>query len=216
MDINAILSTIFTSTAISGLIAFVLKTYLENKIKNKFEKEKEQLLHSYEIEIEKLRHQFAIELQRVEANLNIIADINKEIVERRFNEYPSLVELVYRARNMARDITNNPESSFSLCSEFIARAKELEDLLYKYRIDLERDKVFIEIHRYKNLLKNFGMLLEDAIFYREKGDAPRVREYVAQIHNYYQDIEQFHKPIIERLSKMDQINLDATSVDEKA
>lgn len=204
MGINDFLVILLTSATVSGIISLLLKTYLDSTINRRIEKEREESKHLYEIEVEKLKHKLNVEFEKIGIELSLKSGLEKEIFERRFQEYPILVELIYRTRNMARDIARYPDSSDSLTSEFNVRANELEDYLYQYRMDLERDELFVGIHNYKNFLKNMSMLLADIKFYKERNDEPRLRDYIDKVHEQYEEIEKSHKPIIESLSSIDE------------
>ena len=133
---HSIFISVFTSTATTALLFFVFRTVLKSKI----------------------NHYFRTELEKYKSELHVTADFEKKMTTRRIEAYAYLVEVIYRTRNMARDLSIHFSlSNSSLFSEFKSRVKELEDCLYRYRIDLERDNLFIRVHEYKNLLLNFSL-----------------------------------------------------------
>ncbi|MCK5561583.1 MAG: hypothetical protein KAJ51_13355 [Thermoplasmata archaeon] len=174
-----IIAIILTSSVVSAIVTFLLKTFFESKI----------------------RHRYEIELEKFKTELSIKANTEHEITERRLEAYPKIVELVYRTRNMSREIVTRSDISPTLFDELSTRAGELEDSLYKYRIDLERDKVFTPIHTYKNILKHFVMNLSDIKYYRAQDDSKKVNNSLKTLNEIYEEIENQHKPIIEKLSK---------------
>lgn len=180
---------ILTSTVISALLTFLLNYIFENRQKHRYEKELTALQHSYEMQLEKLKSQMAIGI-----------DAQHEIIERRLESYPKLTEIVYRTRNMARDIAECNFSS-ALVEELQVRTRELEDCLYKFRIDLERDGIFGPVHAYKNVLKAFNLAVQDAVFYGSQADdEERAQQTVAQVSSLYANLETLHKPIIGKLT----------------
>jgi hypothetical protein len=82
MNFANILSAIVTSAIVSGIAAFVLKTYLKSRIE-----------HSYNVELAK----------QISVLLGTHAR-HRDVAARRMQGYPAIVELVYRTRNMARDL----------------------------------------------------------------------------------------------------------------
>src|SRR5512140_1602704 len=123
MDLPNWLISIVTSATVSGIVTVALKAYFNARI----------------------THHFEVELEKYKSELAIKADAEQGIAHRRLEAYPRIVELIYRTRNMARDLANDISiSNLSLAEELGARAKELENSLYQFRIDLERDSLFSE------------------------------------------------------------------------
>lgn len=190
MTLSEIITVILTSAAISSIVAFLLNYFFESRQQHRFEKE-----------ITGIEHNYAIRLETLKAQMVVGTDIQHEITERRLNSYPQLVELVYRTRNMARELVgaNHPPA---FAEELEARSTELEDCLYRYRLDLERDKVFGPIHTYKNLLKAFNLALKDVMFYQSKEtERERMQQEVKQLESTYRSMESLHESIIDLLSE---------------
>jgi cellulose biosynthesis protein BcsQ len=189
--LNDLIASLLTSTVVSTLVSFVLKSWFENQLK-----------HHFEIELEKVRHTYEIELEKLKAQLTVTTQTAHEITERRLNAYPLLGELIYRVRNLAREIVGSLETPHVLITEFSGRTNELEDNLYKFRIDLERDKVFIPIHMYKNVAKSFKRLLEDRDHYSNLGKTTEAENISKDLLDLYNEIEREHKTIIDNLSRI--------------
>jgi hypothetical protein len=141
MDLASLALTVITSTSVSAIVTFVLQTYLSKRIE----------------------YDFARRLEQYKSDLAIRLDKEHGITTRRLEGYPRIVELCYRTRNMARDLTQSSEPSQVLVTELRSRAKELEDLLFRFRMDLETDHVFVPVHRYKNLALQFVREISDAL-----------------------------------------------------
>jgi hypothetical protein len=92
-----------------------------------------------------------------------------------------------------------------LVDEFAAQTNELEDRLYSYRLDLERDGIFICVHTYKNAAKTFNRLLEDRKHLLELGELEQVADIAVQLKEVYGEIEKQYGPIIEDLSHHESI-----------
>jgi hypothetical protein len=186
MSLEEIGTAILTSAVVSTTIAGIIKLQLEKK---------------FEMKLEELRHSYEIELERIKNNLSIEADTIHKITERRLDIYPKIVEIVYRIRNMARDIANKKETPPVLVGELTSRARELEECLYNDRMDLQRDEVFEPIHTFKNIIKEFNILVKDFNYYKSMGDNEKAFSAYADITKLYDEkIEPLHMPIIQKLS----------------
>lgn len=188
MSSSEIVTAILTSAVISGLMSFILNYFFESRQQHRFERE-----------VENLRHSYAVQLEKLKAEMTIGADVQHEITERRLKSYPHLVELVYRTRNMARELVNaNFPPAFA--EELQMWTRELEDCLYRSRIDLERDGVFEPIHAYKNLLKTFNLAIKDAVFQESRKEEGQTGQGTEQLQSIYASVETLHKSIIDQLS----------------
>jgi len=58
--LNDLIASLLTSTVVSTLVSFVLKSWFENQLKHHFEIELEKVRHTYEIELEKLKAQLTV------------------------------------------------------------------------------------------------------------------------------------------------------------
>ena len=173
----------------------MLKTYFKARI--------EQV---YKIELEKLKSELAIKRGEDQAFLS-----------RRVEAYPALVEMIYRTRNMARDLAKSISSrNLSLVSEVAARAKELEELLYKYRIDLERDDQFNLVHCYKNLLLTFTMRTSDVKYFLEHEESERADGARADTGQLYEELEALYGKIVHELSLANVANKGAFALDQES
>lgn len=179
MDTTTILISVLSSSAVSGVIVFAVQTYMKGKIN-----------HHFQQEIEKLKSELSIEQNQ-----------KKIISDRRNEAYPIIVELVYKTRNMARDIVTIMDfKSKSLIEEFSSKTRDLEEVLYKYRIDLERDNCFTEIHGYKNALLNLNMKISDILFFFENNAEDKAMKHKTEMQNDYNTIEKSHQELISILS----------------
>lgn len=187
---ETLISTILASTFVSAAVSFVLKTWFEAQLKHFFEREIERLRHTYEIEIERLKYE-----------LDVRTDIVCEITERRFKTYPRIVELIYRIRNLSREIIHSTNIRPILIDELEARVKELENSIYVYRFDLERDGIFTAIHSYKNSVIVFNKAVSEYLLYQGNGETASASQTYARIRALYTEIDQEHRVLIEDLSK---------------
>jgi hypothetical protein len=189
MNLNDILTTLLTSTVVSTIVSFVFKSIFESRLKHHFEKE-----------LENLRQQHALEIEKIKSKLTIEADTVHQLSERRLGTYPKLVELIYRTRNLAREIAYNKQSLPILSDELASRVYELEERLFASRMDLERDEVFDYVHDYKNTIMGFHRLDRDLQHFYEKNEVDETDKIVADMKILFSRAETDHKLAIEKLS----------------
>jgi hypothetical protein len=181
MNISELLLTVATSTIVSGLVTFLLKTYFKVRIEATYNRQ----------------------LEKYKSDLLIAVKEQHERIVRRQEGYPKLVEIVYRIRNMARDLESSLlPSSYSLVGELNTRVKELEDSLFKYRIDLERDSLFVGVHEFKNICKNFCWKVGDVKYFLEHQEEERAQHLRSELKELYRSIEENHSAVIHDLSKL--------------
>src|SRR5215471_14395781 len=96
MDITTLLSSAAVSAVVSVIITFTLKTVLKSAIE-----------HRYKVELENIKKQHHLEIEKLKSQLAIVAATEREMTERRMSAYPKVVSLVYRTRNMCRDIAGH-------------------------------------------------------------------------------------------------------------
>lgn len=174
MNLSNFIISVVTSASVSSLIIIIFRSYI-NKI---------------------IEHHFRKNLEEYKSELAIKTDIESSISQRRLEAYPKIVELVYRTHNIVRDLINSKyQKDSSLIAELEGRKKELEDYLFQFRIELERDELFKDVHIYKNNLINFCILMSDVHYYskqkKEQKAAHRKEELITQykiIENSYQQI----------------------------
>ena len=208
-----IITALITSTVVSALSMFVVKTWFAESVKHQFSQELENMRHTHIIELEKLRSELALSQERFRSELNISADITHELTERRLNLYPKSVELVYRIRNLAREITKSLPVSLILVDELTARTKELKENLYSCRLDFQRDAIFWPLHTYKNTLQDFNREVSDYAFHNERSDFAKLQEVTINLECLYTKIETQHKPIIEKMSSFSEENSHIKAID---
>jgi hypothetical protein len=187
-DINWI-APFFGTAFFSAAFSFIIKIILEKKINNHFNLEIERIRHEYEMEMEKLR------------NIMLLEDFTRKgLQERRFILYPKMIELIYRSRNMVREISDSKEPSPMLIEELIARQNELEENLFHYRMDLEKDHFFESIHKYKNNIKIIITFIKEINYYKSEKNQEKINELQDKIKTFYKIIDIQYNEIIKDLS----------------
>jgi hypothetical protein len=189
--LNTALTAILTSGLVSGLAVFFLRIYVQAAIK-----------HRFDADLAEVRHGYDVELARLRADLRIATETTHEVTERRLLAYPKLGELVYRVRNIAREIANSPTVSATLRSELESRTNELEEKLFESRVDLERDNLFLVIHSYKNAVKLFVMFIGDLRFHQGANHDTEAQEVKSQMSKVYAQIDSQYGHAVKSLATL--------------
>jgi hypothetical protein len=95
---------------------------------------------------------------------------------------------------MARDLAGGSEWSRALRDELLTQSKSLEDLVFRFRIDLEADHIFVLVHRYKNLILEFVRAVPDA-------SAAQPPDALEQFRQSFGAIELCYKEVVSRLAQ---------------
>lgn len=163
MTTTEILTILLTSSLVSSAVTFLLRYFFERKQEHLLSETIEKIKHDYEMQVEDLKHQHDITIEKLKAELLFNTSVKQMIEERKISNYPKLVELIYRIRNIAREFTLDELPSVSI-DELRDKIEEFNDLLYQYRSDLERDGVFSQAHSFKNVVNAFILQLRDIQF----------------------------------------------------
>jgi hypothetical protein len=79
--------------------------------------------------------------------------------------------------------------------------KELEDSLFEFRIDLERDELFVLVHSYKGIAKEFSRTVSDLLFVSSAGNSEgNPEDFRDQMRDIYRELDPKHKTVIDHLS----------------
>lgn len=189
-DMDSLALSALVSAGISSVMTLIVKEFVQSAIQKKMQ-----------VEIENLKASHNIEMERLRSELAMAANVEREVVSRRLQAYPRMVSLIYRTRNISRDLARHLSiNNISLVDEIRSRAKELEDALYEFRLDLERDRIFIEIHGYKNEVLNFGLKAFDAKYFMERGDNERAGKLHQEMAGLFDVLDKSHYKCVEKLS----------------
>jgi len=190
--VEALLTGMGASVVSSGIIGFAIKTYLEAAIKQRFN-----------LETELLRQKLQAETERLKVDLALRQESQHEMNERRFKAYPLLVELVYRLRNVAREaVQANLANMNATVDDFQARVRALEDCLYGYRIDLQRDHVFASVHAFKNAARTFGFVMNDISYHVSKEELEQVAAARERLVEAYPPLDRLYLGVVESLASV--------------
>lgn len=190
MDVITIISSAAISAVVSGGISYSIKTALKSAIEN-----------HYKTELEKLKSKHSLEIESLKAQLVMMANLEREFTSRKLVSYPKMISLVYRIRNTSRDINKGLSvSNLSMVEDLALRVRELEEALYEFRFDLQRDHVFNEVHNFKNIALSFSIVAAKAKFFIYQNDNIKAEEECRQLNEVFSEIEQQHLAIIDSLT----------------
>jgi len=175
---KTIIVSLLTSTAVAGFLVFMVKQYVEKRIKLRFDKE----------------------LERVKTELSMAAARDQEMLRREFDIYPSLSEQVYRARNCARDVYEHFGNWYqSLEEAYVGSVQTLTEQLFRYRLFLE-EETFARVHKYKTDLSAFYAVFAEAKRKLDGGDAEGAEKLMRNhLRQLWTAVDRQHAEIIELL-----------------
>jgi hypothetical protein len=188
-DIWHVLATASVSAAVSGFVVFAARTWFKVAIENR-----------YHADLENLRNKHALEMELLKAELASRTSLQSDAAQRRDVAYRRLAELIYRTRNMCRDISAQfPRLSVSLLAELQDRLGQLTELLYLHRLDLQEGGLFHEVHQYKTAGATFARRTADLEFLR-LNPASATGESDCDIGDLYRDVEKQYETCIATLA----------------
>jgi hypothetical protein len=128
---TSVIVSLLSSSVITSAIIYVLKRSFDKALDLKFE----QLLEKSKLETQEQARR------------------KTELFDKQAQAYQQLLSLVYRVRNISRElreIDSFNKKTHELFEEHLKYAKELQELIYENRAILP-DSVFLAAHRAKNL-----------------------------------------------------------------
>ena len=176
MTIIDIITTVTTSSLVASVVTFLLKQYFDRR----------------------LEFHFNSKLEELKADLAAQNDLTHELSARRLELYPRIVELIYRLRNLLREVCQSEHISTERSLSFIRCTKEFIEQIYMARLDLERDNVFRPLHDYKEKVVRAENFLLDWIYLNSEKPSSSTdhEETVAQLHHVYELVEHQHRLLI--------------------
>ena len=216
MEENTIklITIVASSSVISSFLTTIFNTYVKRKkehqdsiklaeLKNQHEKEIEQLKANFtkEFEMEKLRFDFkeSLEMQNAAHKLEI-EKMEKEFARQTTiymnNIFKQLTEIIYRIRNNIFDITTNWEIDKDIKKNIEEQISTLVDNVFEYRYDLQKNKVFDNIHDLKNCFLPLPNLLKQII----ENEGEKLEEARKKLKTEFEEIDRLHKIVIDELT----------------
>ncbi len=172
-----IVAYILTSLGVSALTTFALQAYLTKRIQYHFDEK----------------------IEKCKSDLEVQVHIRKELVGRRVQAYPKIIELCYMTRNMARALVLAPGSIESI-REFAGRVRELELLIYSSRRELEADHLWpYPPHDYKVLMLAFLRNLTEPLPIPDRPG--RTADDSHDLGKAYAEIDKCFSHVVERLTR---------------
>ena len=94
----------------------------------------------------------------------------------------------------------DPGAISTTVEDFKARVRALEDCLYGYRIDLQRDHVFASVHAFKNAARTFGFVLNDISYHLSKQDDGQAAALRVTLTGAYPSLDKLYADVVESLT----------------
>ena len=169
---NDFVIIVFTSTVVSGLVSFILRYFFELKRQNDFQKE----FKKYEFEIQ----------------------MQVENIKTKEEMYKKIGELIYRTRNIARDLNNQVSFKtfpITLLDEFQKLKDEIVEFLYSNFLFLYKVGKFEIIHSYKRLLENYIICFSNTREFIKQKDDKRINNEKFELDMIYKNIDELRTNI---------------------
>jgi len=184
---QSILASILTSGAVSTLIIVVFRSWVESRIR-----------YRYQVDLEKLKNELMLHLEAT-----------RSLLEQRLAVYPQMTALAYQVRNLARGIACSGASTLMDPGDLPRIVLKLEQTLYVNVFYLMQDEIFEPVHEFKNSAISFVQLVDD--FRRASDDEFPIE--AEQVHNQLQEryrvLDEQYQLVVQKFSDIlpDWVNL---------
>lgn len=173
VDTTTLITLILGSSVVSSVVTVLLQTFLSSRVNQTNLKE----------------------IERLKAELNTKTSIENQLQSKKREAFSQIASLVYRSRNMARDLAAKPgHAPSSLISEFDLCRIRIEEALYTFVLELKASGDFLAVHSYKNSLKSFHISLTTS---ENVVATPSDRRALEEL---YQTINHQYENLIKKLS----------------
>jgi hypothetical protein len=201
MDWPTLCTALLGAVPISAVVSALYARRLE-VLRARLGQERDQAIERLRAELTGQRDR---DIEKVKSDLAREFLATQHLAERRLEVYPLAVDRVYRIRNIAGGLASSAghESDAALASEFGARTSELRECMYKYRFDMQRDGVWMQVHEFVKTAERLVGGLEDWAYLQKRGDQGGLPEVVARIRAVHGDIERLYIPLVDLLSNVD-------------
>jgi len=200
MSMDQLITTILTSTAVTSALGLLFRVWLEHRLRSGLEAQLQQQKEAHEIALADMEHRFQDQLEHARAEMNLQNQIAQVLMDRRVKFYSRIVELVYRIRNTLRGTLEQQVIEPDHVARFKGNIENLEEMIFCSRFDLERDRYFEPVHRFKNDAVNARNLLLDLLEYQQRASAEDRERVLSALREQYQMLDAHHTEVVGLLS----------------
>lgn len=183
ITLEQIVISVITSGITAAIIAFIGKAVIARYIDHSFKKREE--LNSSQLKL------------RVSAG--------EALFDKELSIYPEVAEVVYRCRNLARECLDQHSRNRSSILEFTKYTVHLSENLYKYRLFFP-EETFRLIHRFKNEIQGYMILLNEVSRPQNVEDAPvdfSIQELAeSQMTEKYNLIDELYQKVVPKIHEV--------------
>jgi len=140
-------------------------------------------------ELERIRSSYVIQQEIKKSELNVEVQDTLEIFKIRRENYPPLVELIYRFRNKARDTLKEPNPAAPI-EGLKMLAAQIEEKTFQLKTYLDSDRVFLSVHSFKNTSQTFVKRLEAYSRLREGNNDKEASEALSALKDSYPHLDE--------------------------
>lgn len=129
----------------------------------------------------------------------ILLNIQEQLNLKKLELYPKLDALIYRIRNLCREIVTDFSSISTIKSNLNKVSVDLENAVIEYKIYLD-DSTFKIVHKFKNNTIYFSRLIDDLQFYHRHSEISSEDKIKDDISKLFNEIEENYQSIAKKLS----------------
>ena len=152
-----------------------------------------------------IRYHYKKKLEKFKANIEIKKGVEVNLTRKRLIIYPKIAELLYRIRNMAREIVTSFNLDSVIVTEIDNQKMVLIEYIYKNGLILQEDGLFNHIHRYKNILITFTEFVKDLQYFLKRKDEKEITNLKSKINLKYEEINSEYQNIIDSLKSAEKM-----------
>ena len=206
---ETILVAVLTSSTTTGLLTAVVKAWMESRIKFETEAKlatlKAELLEKHDEQLTRLKDELHRDTERelalLKAEQDRLSNEANELLQVRLRIFPKLSELIYKIRNTAREVQNDPPRNPEYLEALSTLIKDFDACTYKFRLPLEQAHVFSAIHQYKRHLQTFLLSAKElAAWGRNVHGDKEGLQLRRELDELYAEIDRLHQNIIGELA----------------
>ena len=164
-----------------------------------------------------LKHVFDKRLLRMEKHLDAVYDALREREQQRGQIFERFAGTVHEVRNLAREIAEHVRVEHApLGVDALAglrpALKRLERDIYGFRLTLEVEGVFQDIHAFKNVGKAFVGLVRDLLHEQAQFDGGADAGLIDEVLTSYDGLDLQYTEIIERLTQVEVLSRSGLAI----
>jgi hypothetical protein len=180
MSVKDYLIVVFTSASVSTFVTWLMKRYFQHILDRRLQ-----------LDIENAKCILAQQTERLKGLVEIEINLQKELLHKRLDVYPTVMQLAYEIRKMARLVVSDVTKADSLSAKkFRQTVAALELSLCENILYFDQDGVTNIIHRYKNQATTFNVVLGDIVHLRHSSEEDVTNVKLSEASTIYHSMDE--------------------------